>query len=71
MRTAYEMIFSRLRRTSAKVARWAHMDSESGVTAVEYALLLTGIGAVIVAGAGTLGTSLSTFFSAGAAAIKW
>ena len=71
MRTAYEIGFEGLRNVSRKVARWAHLDSKSGVTAVEYALLLTGIGAVIVAGAGTLGTALSTFFSAGAAAISW
>lgn len=42
---------------------WLSLDSERGVTSIEYALLAVLISLVIVVSAGLVGASLSAFFT--------
>ncbi len=46
------------------------LKSESGATAIEYAIIAGGISIVIVAAVQTIGTSLNTTFTSVAAALK-
>jgi pilus assembly protein Flp/PilA len=45
----------------AAVARFAH--EESGATAIEYALIASGIGVAVAASVVTLGSSVNTLFT--------
>lgn len=45
-------------------------NDESGVTAVEYAIMISAVGAVILFGATTLGTDLNTYFNTIAGSLK-
>ena len=56
--------FDEARGFSKTMARWANVDSESGVTAVEYGILAAMLVVVLVAAAATLGTSFSSGFAA-------
>jgi pilus assembly protein Flp/PilA len=46
------------------------LQDEAGVTAIEYALIAALIAAVIAAGATTLGSNISSFFTTMAGKIK-
>jgi pilus assembly protein Flp/PilA len=46
------------------VARWFKLDSEQGVTAIEYGLIATLVALAIIVGAGLLGTNLNALFTA-------
>jgi pilus assembly protein Flp/PilA len=46
------------------------IEDETGATAIEYALIASGIALVIVAAVQSLGTQLSTTFSAVSSALK-
>lgn len=55
-------------RAMLKVRDWfarraAHLHSDSGATAVEYALLVALIALVIVVGVGLFGTAVNDFFT--------
>jgi len=56
-------VFAQARALSRKIARWADLDSESGVTAVEYGMIAALIAAVIVGAVTTLGGYLNTTFT--------
>jgi pilus assembly protein Flp/PilA len=58
-----ERVFSEARGLTRNAARWANVDSESGVTAIEYGLIAALVGVAIVAAATALGTQLSTLFT--------
>ena len=57
-----ERLFSEARALTRKAARWADVDSESGVTAIEYGLIAALIAVVIIGTVTTLGGNLSTVF---------
>jgi len=57
-----ERAFSEARALTRRVARWADVESESGVTAIEYGLIAALVAVAIVVAAGSLGTQLSTLF---------
>ncbi len=63
------MIVLEPRALSKKVVRWAHLDSESGVTALEYGLIAGLIAVVIITAVTALGTKLAANFTAITAAI--
>jgi pilus assembly protein Flp/PilA len=46
-----------------KVARWFKIDSEQGVTAIEYGLIAALVALAIIAGATLLGTNLNALFN--------
>ena len=48
---------------AVKVANWFSIESEAGVTAIEYGLLASLVAVVIVAGATLLGTNLNAIFN--------
>jgi len=52
-----------MRELSRKVATWFAVDSESGVTAIEYGLIAALIAVVIIAAVTTVGTNLTTVFT--------
>jgi pilus assembly protein Flp/PilA len=52
-----------MRKFSTKVARWFSIDSESGVTAIEYGLLAALIAVVIIVGVTLIGTNLEAIFN--------
>ncbi len=68
MRTATLMtvdgVFSEVRELSRKAARWANVESESGVTAIEYAVLAVIVVVAIVAIGATLSSTLTNAFQA-------
>ncbi|MDU6495163.1 Flp family type IVb pilin, partial [Bradyrhizobium sp.] len=47
-----------MRKFATKVAGWLSIDSESGVTAIEYGLLAALIAVVIIVGVTLIGTNL-------------
>jgi pilus assembly protein Flp/PilA len=51
-----------MRERSRKAAHWIGADSESGVTAIEYALLAALIALAIVVAVTLVGTNMSTMF---------
>jgi pilus assembly protein Flp/PilA len=65
MRTAYMMMdgaFTEMRELSRKAARWANVDSESGVTAIEYGLIAAIMAAFLVTALATVTGGLTTAF---------
>jgi pilus assembly protein Flp/PilA len=52
-----------VRNLAKGVAGWLSLDSERGVTAIEYALVAALIAISIIAGATLIGTHLSGIFS--------
>jgi pilus assembly protein Flp/PilA len=54
---------SRLIELSRSAAVWLRVNSERGVSAIEYGLLAALIALVIIAGITTLGTKLNTVFT--------
>ncbi len=60
---SWEIANTDVRALSRKVARWADVDSESGVTAIEYGLLAALVAVVIIGGATALGNKLSAVFT--------
>jgi pilus assembly protein Flp/PilA len=52
-----------MRRISRTVAGWFSIESESGVTAIEYGLLASLVALAIIVGATLLGTNLGSLFS--------
>ncbi|TNE57046.1 MAG: Flp family type IVb pilin [Alphaproteobacteria bacterium] len=58
------MVFGKTRKLMADLAR-----NDSGATAIEYALIASGIAIAIITGVAAVGTELSGFFSSLAAAL--
>ena len=52
-----------MRRISKTVAGWLSIESERGVTAIEYGLLASLIALAIIVGATLLGTNLNALFN--------
>lgn len=52
-----------MRKFATKVASWLSIDSESGVTAIEYGLLAALIAVVIIVGVTLIGTNLQAIFN--------
>ena len=52
-----------MRELSRKIARYFSVESESGVTAIEYGLLASLIALGIIVGATLIGTNLSAVFN--------
>jgi len=52
-----------MRQISKKIARYFSVESESGVTAIEYGLLASLVALGIIVGATLLGTNLSALFN--------
>ena len=52
-----------MRTVSRSVARWLSIDSERGVTAIEYGLLASLVALAIIVGATLLGTNLNGMFN--------
>ena len=52
-----------MRQISRKMARWLSIESERGVTAIEYGLLASLIALAIIAGATLVGTNLNAVFN--------
>jgi len=50
-------------RLSKKVANWLSLESEGGVTAIEYGLIASLIALAIIVGVTTLGTNLGGLFT--------
>lgn len=48
---------------ATKIARYFSVESESGVTAIEYGLLASLVAVAIIAGAYLLGTNLNDLFT--------
>lgn len=55
--------------TFASLIRWFKLESEDGVTAIEYGLLATLVALAIVVGATALGGALNAMFAAVVAAL--
>ena len=55
---------SLFRRQSKKAARWFSLDSESGVTAIEYGLIAALIAVAIITAVALVGTNLTNTFNA-------
>lgn len=52
-----------MRRVSKKVAGWLAIESEGGVTAIEYGLIASLIALAIIVGATALGANLGGLFT--------
>lgn len=52
-----------MRRISKSVASWLSVDSEAGVTAIEYGLIASLIALAIIVGATLLGVNLGALFT--------
>lgn len=52
-----------MRQLSKTVAGWLSIESESGVTAIEYGLIASLIALAIIVGATALGTNLNGLFN--------
>jgi pilus assembly protein Flp/PilA len=52
-----------MRKLSRGVARWFRIESELGVTAIEYGLLASLVALAIIVGATLLGTNLNALFT--------
>jgi pilus assembly protein Flp/PilA len=52
-----------MHQISKKVAGWLSIESERGVTAIEYGLLASLVALAIIVGAGLLGTNLNGLFN--------
>jgi len=52
-----------MRRISKSVANWLSIESERGVTAIEYGLIASLIALAIIVGATLLGTNLNALFN--------
>jgi len=59
-----------MRQISRKMARWLSIESERGVTAIEYGLLASLIALAIIVSATLVGTNLDTVFKTIADKIK-
>ncbi len=58
-----------MRKLALKIARYLSLDSEKGVTAIEYGLLASLIAVVIIVSVTSVGTALKGVFTAIAAAL--
>jgi pilus assembly protein Flp/PilA len=56
-------VFAETRKFGRKAARWANVESESGVTAIEYGLIAALIAVVIISAVTTLGSNVKTTFT--------
>jgi pilus assembly protein Flp/PilA len=52
-----------MHQVSKKVAGWLSIDSERGVTAIEYGLIASLVALAIIVGAALLGTNLNSLFN--------
>ena len=52
-----------MRQVSRKVAGWLSIESERGVTAIEYGLIASLVALAIIVGATLLGTNLNALFN--------
>jgi pilus assembly protein Flp/PilA len=59
-----------MRQVSKTVANWLSIESESGVTAIEYGLIASLIALAIIVGATALGTNLNGLFTYIAGKVK-
>jgi len=59
-----------LKVSSKKVAKWLSIESEAGVTAIEYGLIASLIALAIIVGVTTLGTNLGGLFTYIAGKVK-
>ena len=60
---AYDLARTNPRAIARRIARWSNVDSESGVTALEYGMIAALIAVVIITAVTTLGTKLSGTFT--------
>lgn len=61
--TSPDIAFSSARAFTKKVARWVNVDSESGVTAIEYGLIAALVAVAIIGAITTVGSNLSGTFT--------
>jgi pilus assembly protein Flp/PilA len=52
-----------MRAVSKKVAHWLAVDSEKGVTAIEYGLIASLVAIAIIVGITLVGTNLNSLFN--------
>jgi pilus assembly protein Flp/PilA len=52
-----------MRQLSKKVADWLRIESESGVTAIEYGLIASLVALAIIVGVTAVGTNLGSLFT--------
>jgi pilus assembly protein Flp/PilA len=52
-----------MRKSALKIARYLSLDSEKGVTAIEYGLIASLIAVAIIAAITIVGTNLSAIFT--------
>jgi pilus assembly protein Flp/PilA len=52
-----------MRHISARVANWLSIESERGVTAIEYGLIASLVALAIIVGATALGVNLNSLFT--------
>ena len=52
-----------MRQLSKSIARWMSIDSESGVTAIEYGLIASLVAIAIIVGITLVGTNLNGLFN--------
>lgn len=52
-----------MKRVSKQVAKWLAIDSEEGVTAIEYGLIASLVALAIIIGATALGVNLNGLFN--------
>ena len=65
-----DVILSETRGLAKKAAKWAGLESESGVTAIEYGLIAALIAVVIIVGVTAVGTKLNALFNTVAADVS-
>ena len=61
--TNADRVFASARAYTRKVARWVNVDSESGVTAIEYGLIAALVAVAIITAVTAVGTNLAGTFS--------
>lgn len=59
-----------MRQISRKIGKWFSIESERGVTAIEYGLLASLIALAIIVAVTLVGTNLSTLFNTIATKVK-
>ena len=52
-----------MRHLSKNIARWMSIESESGVTAIEYGLIASLVAIAIIVGITLVGTNLNSLFN--------
>jgi pilus assembly protein Flp/PilA len=68
--SAYTKRNKAMRQISRKIGKWFSIESERGVTAIEYGLLASLIALAIIVAVTLVGTNLSTLFNTIATKVK-